>query len=83
MTAEERIERLERGVQRLLSEIERLPAEVLYREPNPGEWPVMSILAHVAEMLPYWAHQAEGVARAPQVSFGRTHEDADRLGAID
>src|SRR5262249_5134135 len=51
--------------------------------PRPGEWPVMSTLAHLAEMLPYWAHQAESVARAPEVSFGRTHEDPDRLGAID
>jgi uncharacterized damage-inducible protein DinB len=83
MTAEERVERLQASVQRLLTEIDRLPADVLYREPSAGEWPVMSTLAHLAELLPYWAHQAEGVARSPESSFGRTHADPDRIGAVE
>ena len=83
VTPEERTQRLEASVQRLLQEIERLPADVLYREPCPGEWPVMSTLAHVSELLPYWAHQAERIARSPGVAFGRTHDDPERVGAID
>jgi uncharacterized damage-inducible protein DinB len=83
VTPEERIERLEASVQRLLADVERLPADVLYREPREGEWPVMSTLSHVAEILPYWAHQAEHIARAPGAAFGRTHADADRLAAIE
>jgi uncharacterized damage-inducible protein DinB len=83
VTPEERIERLEASVQRLLVNVERLPADVLYREPSAGEWPVMSTLSHVAEILPYWAHQAELIARSPGTAFGRTHDDADRIGAIE
>src|SRR5207244_13356675 len=83
VTPKERTQRLEASVQRLLQEIERLPADVLYREPRPGEWPVMSTLAHVSELLPYWAHQAERIARSPGVAFGRTHDDPERVGAID
>jgi uncharacterized damage-inducible protein DinB len=83
VTAQEHTQRLERSVNQLLQEIESLPAEVLYRAPSPGEWPVMSTLAHLAEMLPYWAHQAEGIAAHPGQPFGRTHEDPDRLGAIE
>jgi len=83
VTAEERIQRLERSVNQLLQQIERLPAEVLYRAPSPGEWPVMSTLAHVAELLPYWAHQAEAVASHPGQPFGRTVEDADRISAVE
>ena len=83
VTADERIQRIEQSVQRLIQEIERLPADVLYREPQPGEWPVMSTLAHLQELLPYWAHQAEGVVNAPDQPFGRTHEDPRRLGAIE
>ena len=82
MTAEERIQRLERTVNQLISEIERLPADVLYRPPSEGEWPVMSTLAHMAELLPYWANQASGVAARPGEPFGRTHDDPDRIGAI-
>src|SRR5690349_18002928 len=49
----------------------------------PGEWSVMSTLAHLAELLPYWAHEAAHVATVPAAPFGRTHEDPRRLGAIE
>jgi uncharacterized damage-inducible protein DinB len=83
VTPEERIQCLELSVQRLIQDVQRLPADVLYPEPGAGEWPVMSTLAHVAEILPYWAHQAERIARAPGASFGRTHEDPDRIAAVE
>jgi uncharacterized damage-inducible protein DinB len=83
VTPEECTQRLEAGVQRLLQDIDRLPADVLYREPHEGEWPVMSTLAHVSELLPYWAHQAERIASSPGIAFGRTHDDPQRIGAIE
>jgi uncharacterized damage-inducible protein DinB len=82
VSVENRIERLEHSVQQLIGAIERLPADVLYREPVPGEWPVMSTLAHLQELLPYWAHQAAAIAAAPGQPFGRSHDDPDRIGAI-
>lgn len=82
MTKEEPIRRLERSVNQLIVEIERLPADVLYRPPSEGEWPVMSTLAHLAELLPYWAHQAAGIAARPGEPFGRSHDDPDRVGAV-
>src|ERR671927_69932 len=83
VTPEERIQRLQTSVQRLIGDVERLPAEVLYREPSAGEWPVMSTLAHVAEILPYWAHQSEQIASHPGAPFGRTHTDPDRIAAVE
>src|SRR5712691_13508479 len=83
VTTDERIQRIESSVQQLISLIEGLPAEVLYREPQPGEWPVMSTLAHLQELLPYWAHQAEGVVERPEQPFGRTHSDPVRIGAVE
>jgi len=83
VTADDLIPGLERTVEDLLGEIEQLPVDVLYREPTPGEWPVMSTLAHLAELLPYWAHEAADVAHAPGKDFGRTHDDPRRLGAIE
>ena len=82
MTAEQRIQRLEHSVEQLIADIEHLPADVLYRAPTAGEWPVMSTLAHVAELLPYWAHQAERVAGAPGEPFGRALDDPQRTGAV-
>src|SRR5712691_2190847 len=83
VTTDERIQRIESSVQQLISLIEGLPAEVLYREPQPGEWPVMSTLAHLQELLPYWAHQAAAVVSTPDQPFGRTHSDPVRIGAIE
>jgi uncharacterized damage-inducible protein DinB len=83
VTPQESIARLEQSVNRLLEDIQRLPADVLYRAPEPGEWPVMSTLAHLAELLPYWAHQAEAIVRNPGQPFGRTHDDAERIGAVE
>ena len=65
--------------------MQTLPEEVLYRAPTPGEWPVMSTLAHVVELMPYWARQAREVAARPRNGepFGRTHDDPDRIGAVE
>src|SRR2546430_1494191 len=79
---EERIQRLEVSVQQLLEHVHGLPADVLYGAPGPGEWPVMSTLAHLAELLPYWAHQAERVASTPGTTVGRSHDDPERVGAV-
>jgi hypothetical protein len=81
---DDRVSRIETAVQQLVDTAESLPAQVLYAEPEPNEWPVMSILAHVVELMPYWAKQALEVSRRPADSqpFGRTHDDPDRIGAV-
>jgi len=77
-----RIERLEQGVDTLLRRLTGLPTNALYQSPKEGEWPVMSNLAHVVEMLPYWAHQADHIAHHPGAPFGRTVDDPGRLDGI-
>src|SRR5258708_31757063 len=42
----------------------------------------MSTPAPLAELLPYWAHQATGIAARPSEPFGRTLDDPDRIGAV-
>ena len=53
-------------------------------DPNSGErWDRGQVLAHVAEMLPYWARQAELIAAGRQDEFGRVSSDPDRVAAIE
>ena len=80
----DRISRIQTAVQQLTDTAQALPSNVLYAEPEPNEWPVMSILAHVVELMPYWAKQALEVSRrsADSQPFGRTHDDPDRIGAV-
>lgn len=51
-----------------------------------ASWGPREVLAHVAEMLPYWLGEAErvvdGDGRTP-VPFGRMPDDPIRLGRID
>ena len=82
-TADDLIPSLERTVNDLLAEVGQLPVDVLYREPMAGEWPVMSILAHLAELLPFWAREAADLAREPGKAVGRALDDPRRVGAIE
>jgi DinB superfamily len=63
-----------------------VPDDALVTDPDPetGErWDRGQVLAHVAEMLPYWAQQAELVATGRQAEFGRVKGDPDRIEAIE
>jgi uncharacterized damage-inducible protein DinB len=83
VAAEELVTRLERNVEELLGEIEQLPTDVLYREPTQGEWPVMSTLAHLAELMPFWAGEGAGLAAAPGRQVGRALDDPRRVEPIE
>jgi hypothetical protein len=55
-------------------------------DPDPGtgeRWDRGQVLAHVAEMLPYWAEQVELVVAGDRVPFGRVASDQRRLAAIE
>src|SRR4051794_16888686 len=82
---EARTRRLEAAARPLIQRAEGLGEEQLYRAPAEGEWAPMQILAHVAEMLPYWSRQAREVASRVKDDepFGRTHADPDRIAAVE
>ena len=82
---EDMARRLETAGQALLQRVEPLADEDLRRKPADGEWSVMQVLAHVAEMLPYWSRQArEIVARErDNEPFGRTQDDPGRIAAVE
>jgi hypothetical protein len=50
-----------------------------------ASWGPPEVLAHLAEMLPYWYRQIELVLAATDgpVAFGRTQDDSARLAAIE
>jgi hypothetical protein len=80
-----REERLLAAAGRIRASAVLLPDDALTDpDPDSGErWDRGQVLAHVAEMLPYWAQQAELVASGRQVEFGRVKSDPDRIAAIE
>jgi hypothetical protein len=80
-----RAERLLAAAGRIRASAVVLPDDALTDpDPDSGErWDRGQVLAHVAEMLPYWVEQAELVAAGDQVPFGRTRSDPRRVAAIE
>ena len=80
-----RRERLLAAAGRIRAAAPVLPDEALTDpDPDTGErWDRRQVLAHVAEMLPYWVEQVELVAAGDQVPFGRTRSNPERIAAIE
>jgi hypothetical protein len=80
----ERARRLQAAAGRIRAAAVLLPDDARTDpDPESGErWDRGQVLAHVAEMLPYWAQQAELVAGG-QAEFGRVSSDPDRIAAIE
>jgi DinB superfamily len=85
MDRAERARRLQAAAGRIRASAVLLPDDALTDpDPDSGErWDRGQVLAHVAEMLPYWAQQAELVAAGRQSEFGRVSSDPDRIAAIE
>jgi DinB superfamily len=83
--AGDRAGRLLAAAGRIRASAVALPDDLLTDpDPDSGErWDRGQVLAHVAEMLPYWAQQAELVAAGRRRQFGRVRSDPDRVGAIE
>jgi DinB family protein len=78
-------QRLLAAAGRIRASAAALPDDAL-TDPDPGSgerWDRGQVLAHVAEMLPYWAQQAELIAAGRQDEFGRVSSDPERIAAIE
>lgn len=47
---------------KLIATVEHLDEETVHQMPGEGEWSAMETLAHVAELVPFWAQRARQVA---------------------
>ena len=54
----------------------------LYKIPAENEWSIMQNLAHIVEIMPYWANEIEKLVAHPGQNFGRTQQHEGRLKAI-
>jgi len=90
-TAEAMLQRLDAVEERLRALAAMPPDSVRGRRTDPdrptGEtWEWGQVWAHLAEFVPYWVEQAQGVIAAyggEPVPFGRTKADAGRIAAIE
>lgn len=62
--------------------LKKLPHDQLYLPPAENEWSVMQSLAHIVEIMPYWANEIEKLVAKPGQKFGRVMSDEARNRAI-
>jgi hypothetical protein len=81
----DRAERLTAAAGRIRASAALLGGDALTDpDPDSGErWDRGQVLAHVAEMLPYWARQIELLVAGEQATFGRVRGDPERAAAIE
>ena len=75
-------DRLRAVAEEMLTEVARLPQDLVTWQPAADVWSVMDILCHVQEFVPYWTAQTMRVIEQPQELWGRDHTDRDRLAAV-
>jgi len=51
-------------------ELSELDSALLYRRPDPNEWTIMEILAHLVELMPYWGNEVEKLLANPGQNSG-------------
>jgi len=82
----DRIEAARAGYAHLRSRVEAgepWPLAAAFGTEPESSWGPREVLAHVAEMLPFWLGELERVIAGPRaVPFGRLEEDASRIGLI-
>ncbi len=84
-TGDHRRSRLVAAAERIRKAAPAVPDEARTSpDPETGErWDRGQVLAHVAEILPYWTRQAELVVeRGGGVPFGRVKSDPERIAVI-
>ena len=74
--------RLQRISEEILTDVQRLPAELIHWVPGENVWTVMDILCHVREFVPFWTGETLRIVRRPEEPWGRDHTDTARLAAV-
>lgn len=84
--SEEPVRRLHHAAGRLRAAADRIdPDRRTGADPATGEqWEAGQVLAHCAEMIPYWTGEIEElVARGGDARFGRVKSDPERIARIE
>src|SRR5690348_7480699 len=80
---EQEAARLQGATSTFIDRIKRVRPELLTKIPEPGEWTIMELAAHSAEIYPFWAKQVVWLKQHAGQPFGRTASDPDRIKFVE
>ena len=79
----EKLEVFKKSILDMIKVLEDTEDSVLYIKPSEKEWSGMQIVSHVLEAIDYWLVDLEALLIVPGAKWGRNHEHARRLAAVD
>lgn len=80
---EESIKTVEESINNMINFLNEKETEKLYIQPSKEEWSVMQVAAHVVEAIPFWVNDVNNLLVVPHGRWGRNHEHAGRLAAVE
>lgn len=78
----EKIESVQSNVDEMISIVKELDEETIRWNPVEDEWSIMQIIVHVAEAIPFWLQEIEGIKKDPTAKWGRGLSHEGRLYAV-
>lgn len=79
----EKIVSFKNSIDNIIQVLEKTDESVLYIKPSEKEWSAMQIVSHVIEAVDFWVGELEALLIVPGGKWGRNHEQARRLAAVD
>jgi|ETN07SMinimDraft_1059922.scaffolds.fasta_scaffold37910_2 uncharacterized damage-inducible protein DinB len=74
---------LRSGRDAVLAAVEGLSEAEAHQIPEPGEWTVVQLLAHITELQPFWVSKAVLITQVDDPQITRTAvENDERLAAV-
>lgn len=76
------IQTFEKAIDNMIAFLLEKEEKNLFIQPSEKEWSVMQIAAHVIEAIPFWLDDVQSLLIVPHGKWGRNHEHAGRLAAV-
>ncbi|MEL3960064.1 DinB family protein [Lysinibacillus endophyticus] len=77
------VEDFKKSIDEIVEVLKNTDEKTLYVKPSAPEWSAMQIVSHVIEAVDFWVAELEALLIVPGAKWGRNHEQARRLAAVE
>lgn len=78
----EKVQSVQSNIDEMIQIVRGLDEETIRWNPTEEEWSIMQIIVHVAEAIPFWLKEIEGIKKDPTATWGRGLSHEGRLYAV-
>lgn len=78
----EKVQSVQNNIDEMIQIVRGLDEKTIRWNPTEEEWSIMQIIVHVAEAIPFWLKEIEGIKKDPTAKWGRGLSDEARLYTV-